>query len=274
MSEPVTRQEQLLSAIATGGDIISPVTREEMYLAYMAGDTSIVLPKPVTRKEQFLYQACLNGGGGGAKEPYIEETYDSNGKLTSAVLHGQPLIRDRAFIGCYLLASVTIPNRVTSIGNEAFYDCKSLTSITIPDSVTKIGDFAFASCGSLTSVTIPDGVTQIGANTFMECEKLTSVTIPDGVTKIGFSAFAFCSSLTSVTIPNSVTSIGASAFEQCLRMVEYHMKPTTPPTLLNSNAFGGIRSDCIIYVPEGCLEAYQSAKNWNKYASYMREEPA
>ena len=65
MSEPVTRQEQLLSAIAEGGDIISPVTREEMYLAYMAGDTSIVLPEPVTRIEYFLYQACLNGGSGG-----------------------------------------------------------------------------------------------------------------------------------------------------------------------------------------------------------------
>lgn len=65
MIDPVTRQEQLLSAIATGGDIISPITREEMYLAYMAGDTSVVLPEPITRKEQFLYQACLNGGGGG-----------------------------------------------------------------------------------------------------------------------------------------------------------------------------------------------------------------
>ena len=69
MSEPVTRQEQLLSSIATGGDIISPVTREEIYLAYMAGDTSVVLPKPVTRKEQFLYRACLNGGSGGVVAP-------------------------------------------------------------------------------------------------------------------------------------------------------------------------------------------------------------
>lgn len=69
MIDPITRQEQLLSSIATGGDIISPVTREEMYLAYMAGDTSVVLPKPVTRKEQFLYQACLNGGSGGVVNP-------------------------------------------------------------------------------------------------------------------------------------------------------------------------------------------------------------
>lgn len=72
MSDPVTRQEQLLSSIATGGDIISPVTREEMYLAYMAGDTSVVLPEPVTRKEHFLYQACLNEGSGGEENTILE----------------------------------------------------------------------------------------------------------------------------------------------------------------------------------------------------------
>lgn len=83
MSEPVTRQEQLLSAIATGGDIISPVTREEMYLAYMAGDTSIVLPEPVTRKEQFLYQACMNGGGASGGNIYgVSWDMTASNKLT------------------------------------------------------------------------------------------------------------------------------------------------------------------------------------------------
>lgn len=83
MSEPVTRQEQLLSAIAAGGDIISPVTREEMYLAYMAGDTSIVLPEPVTRKEQFLYQACLNGGGASGGNIYgVSWDMTASNKLT------------------------------------------------------------------------------------------------------------------------------------------------------------------------------------------------
>lgn len=83
MSEPVTRQEQLLSAIAAGGDIISPVTREEMYLAYMAGDTSVVLPEPVTRKEQFLYQACLNGGGASGGNIYgVSWDMTASNKLT------------------------------------------------------------------------------------------------------------------------------------------------------------------------------------------------
>ena len=110
-------------------------------------------------------------------------------------------------------SSVTIPDRVKSIGVCAFYMCESLTSVIIPDSVTSIGDSAFSGCESLTSVTMPDSVTSIGDGAFWDCTSLTSVTIPDSVTSIGYGAFWDCTSLTSVTIGNSVTSIGEYAFD-------------------------------------------------------------
>jgi hypothetical protein len=60
-------------------------------------------------------------------------------------------------------------------------------------------------------------------------------------------------------------------------MSEYHFKPTTPPTLANSNAFQNIPSDCIIYVPysadHSILNAYKTATNWSSQASKMQEEP-
>ena len=175
---------------------------------------------------------------------------------------------------CNMLQSVQIGNGVTGIGNNAFSNCSSLANITIPDGVTSIGDFAFQLCSSLASITIPDNVTSIGESAFEECSSLASVTIPDNVTSIGSDTFGYCSSLASVTIPDNVTSIGDFAFEECYGMAKYHLKPTTPPTLSNTNAFANILSDCIIYVPAGCLEAYQNATNWATYASKMQEEPA
>ena len=55
-------------------------------------------------------------------------------------------------------------------------------------------------------------------------------------------------------------------------MAGCHLKSTTPPALSNTSAFDGIPDDCIIYVPQGSLEAYQTATNWATYASRMQEE--
>jgi TolB-like protein len=106
------------------------------------------------------------------------------------------------------LTSVTIPNNVTSIGQNTFYDNK-LTSVIIPNSVTSIGQYAFGS-NQLTSVTIPNNVTSIGQNAFRS-NPLTSVIIGNSVTSIGQEAF-YDNKLTSVTIGNSVISIGLNAF--------------------------------------------------------------
>lgn len=66
MSQPITREEQYLSAMASGNSTdIKPVTREEMYLAKATGQ-SVAIPEPVTRKEVFLRDIALNGSGGGS----------------------------------------------------------------------------------------------------------------------------------------------------------------------------------------------------------------
>ena len=128
-------------------------------------------------------------------------------------------------------------------------------------------------CNMLQNVEIGSGVTSIGNSAFSICSSLSSITIPDGVTSIGSGAFSSCSSISSITIPDRLTSIGSGAFSKCYGVAEYHLKPTTPPTLSNTSAFNNIPSDCIIYVPKGCLETYQNATNWTTYASHIQEEP-
>jgi hypothetical protein len=57
-----------------------------------------------------------------------------------------------AFMGCTCLASVTIPDSVTSIGSFAFDNDTSLTNMTIGNTVTYIGDYSFDGCAKLTAV--------------------------------------------------------------------------------------------------------------------------
>ena len=212
-------------------------------------------------------------------------------------------IESGAFNYCSSLTSITIPNSVTSIGVSAFYSCSSLTSITIPDSVTSIEYGAFNYCSSLaefngkfasadkrclivngglhsfapyglTKYTIPDSVTEIGSFAFYECSSLTSITIPNSVTEIGSFAFDSCNSLTSITIPNSVTSIGLSAFNSCSSLKSVYCKPTTPPTLGESDVFDLNASDRKIYVPSSSVSAYKSAQYWSEYADAIVADPS
>ena len=216
---------------------------------------SITIPNSVTSIGDYAFQNC-------------------HSLASIAIPNGVTSIGTSAFSSCYSLASIIIPDSVTSIGDYMFQYCYSLASIAIPNGVTSIGTNAFSSCYSLASIPILDGVTVINSYAFSDCSSLTSITIPDGVTSIGNYAFSSCYSLASIIIPDSVTSIKARAFSSCCGMAEYHLKPTTPPELSNTNAFQNIPSDCIIYVPAGCLNAYQNATNWATYANKMQEEPA
>ena len=113
------------------------------------------------------------------------------------------------------ITSVTIGNRVTTIGNQAFLGATNLATLDLGTSVQSINQNAFKDTTSLTSLTIPNSVTSIGPSAFYNttASGLTTVNLGSGLVTIGNSAFENSPSLTSITIPNSVTSIGSSAFK-------------------------------------------------------------
>ncbi len=178
--------------------------------------------------EDFSYNIFYNAGRDAAngvavtignKVEKIPDRLFYSGRYIKSVVFAEESVCDSigsyAFQSCTSLASVSIPERVTSIGSYAFQSCTSLASVSIPGSVTSIGSHAFQNCTSLASVSIPGNVISIEDCVFQSCTSLASVTIPNSVTSIGNSAFRSCSSLPSITIPERVTSIGDYAFQSC-----------------------------------------------------------
>lgn len=199
------------------------------------------------------------------------------------------------FVSARILKGVRIGRNVPEIGNYSFVYCRALEYITVPSSLTSFGKGAMHYCSAMKCLIIPSGDPEVlsnqymiglsimclpnspgvlsGSNVFRYANALISVSIPPKCTLINSNCFYNIYGVSSLFIPESVATLGSGCFGNCTSMKEYHLLAQTPPKLSNSNVFVHIPSDCIIYVPRGSLEAYQTATNWATYANYMQEEP-
>ena len=254
----------------------SGITNIGDYAFYLCTNTTaITLPNTITSISQYAFNACYSlksitipsdvaGFGNRAFDSCRSMRVIS---IPSAVTS----LPTYCYINSYALQSITIPASVTSIGQDAFSGCYGLEEVVVPSSVTNIDNNTFSTCYALRSIKLPNSITSIGNSAFSSCANVEPFALPSSLTSIGTYAFSYCYQFVSVTIPSTVTSIGNYAFSGCSGVAEYHILPTTPPTL-GTTVFNGIASDCVIYVPSAKLNDYKTATNWSTYASYMQGE--
>ena len=273
---------QYVNAYPEGYFLYSDDTKTSILKCFSYAEGEISIPSSVTSIENEAFRGCANittvtipntvtNIGDDAFSGVLNVVY--NGTATGSpwgasyvncFVDGYLVYGDKTkttLVGCLknVKGEVTIPNSVTSIGNQAFSSCTAMTSVTIPNSVTSIGNQAFIYCINLTSITIPNSVTSIGWAAFDDCQSLpvidniryadtylvevvdgtlSSYTIQKGTRWIGDNAFSGCSSLTSIEIPNNVTSIGYDAFYNCSSLTSIEI----PNSVTNIGDFAF--SDC------------------------------
>ncbi len=147
-------------------------------------------------------------------------------KLTTADLSkATGEIGDEAFFGCPALTAANLTN-ITKIGKRAFANCANLATLTLGNSLTDIGEGAFMDYNlfmsgsnvgfgpTFSQVTFPATLENLGARAFYGCKNITSVSLPAGIDALADGVFAYCTSLGTVTL-NACVKIGSRTFEGC-----------------------------------------------------------
>ena len=186
-------------------------------------------------------------------------------------------IGESTFAYCRDLASIIIPDSVTSIGERAFSGCRSLTSITIPEGITSIGNYAFSGCYALAevynyspSITVNLGETSFSNNGYLgQYAKVvynasdlssgkpeTRITVVDNVQYydygddfIALAPAVARGTLTEVTLDNRTTEINQYAFYQCSSLTSFTIPENV--TTISYHAFQYCTSLTSITIPEG-----------------------
>ena len=268
----VTIPETVQAAVTYNGQLQGNATykvimlRANLFRAADSGVTSqitkITIPKTVQHIESRCFDECVN-----MTEFVIEGATDGTSQLKEIDSH--------AFLNCKKLASITLPNSVTYLGENnptsiegsgVFEGCESLTSFKFPSSYAsrnlpsftfkncknlatidwngynpkRLNSCAFWNCDKITWSQVPQSVEELGDNCFYHCAALTSVDLSK-IKKMDTGVF-WATPLTSVEWPAAVTEIPANTFWACGKLTTIKGIPGQPGawdniTKIGANAF-------------------------------------
>ncbi len=203
--------------------------------------------------------------------------------LTSVIIPNSiTALESSVFSGCSSLTSVTLPDALTSVGYHSFANCTKLKSIALPASVTTIDEGAFVNCTELKDINL-DRVSQIKYGAFVGCKELLNISMLKAK-DVNSDAFINCpivsavlpyewtenfnldfsktASLWKVYIGEATTTIPAETFKSN-KILWIYSNAATPPEISTTTFSPDTYDKGILYVPQGCVEAYKAALVWN-----------
>ena len=262
--DPNTGTYTMLGALHGGGESYDPTC---LFMTYSSNPSEFTIGDLIYRVNDDNVSVTVIGHVDG---------YNAQGALNipeSVSYEGHnyavTVIGNTAFMYCFYLTSLTVPNTVTTIEEGAFAYCSGFTGdLVIPNSVVTIEPSAFHTCyGFNGSLILGTGVTSIGAWAFNSCDGLTGIlNIPSNVASIGEDAFVYCNFDGMVVDPenpnydsrNDCNAIIATSTNELVTGCKNTVIPNTV-TAIGNNAFKGITGMTSIEIPDSVVSIGDNA---------------
>lgn len=183
---------------------------------------------------------------------------------------------------CFAYTRITSfqSDTVTSLENidstaQYFFKATSLASVSMPNVNSQIGNGSFQGCSALETVNIPNGL--LGrVNIFNGCSSLRDAVFPKTPT-VANSVFLNCTSLAKADLGSSdITTSGniaPNAFSGCTNLNVMILRKGVAYGLDNINAFNNTpfasgETGGTLYVPNSLISSYQAITNWATILGY------
>lgn len=205
---------------------------------------------------------------------------------------GLKFIGDATFRNTGLI-EVDIPDNVEHLGFVAFAFCEKLKKVHLGRGITSLRGYSetwtpeksvegsiFYGDINIEEVIVDGDIEDFGEATFESVYKLRAMPVCNTVKKIGRQCFRN-TFLKKLIIPATVEEIGNMAFDlspfiegQDDDYALIRCDATVPPTLGEAAFQQRILDSRTLYVPKGCVAAYQQAEGWKEFKSIEEWDPA
>ena len=188
--DPNTGTYTLLGALHGGGNSYDPTC---LFMTYSSNPSEFTVGDLIYRVNDDQVSVTVIGhvdGYNATGDLIIPESVSYEGHNYTVTTIGET-----AFLYCFYLTNLSIPNTVTTIEASAFAYCQSFTGdLVIPNSVTTVGYGAFQYCAGYDGdLIIGNAVTTIEDYAFNSCDGMTGTFyIPSGVQSFGGNSFGYC----------------------------------------------------------------------------------
>ena len=261
----------------------------------------VLLPASLTNIGNYAFDGCtklvnVNFAEGSTLTTMGTYVFRGTGLTSFTVPAGIEKLGNYTFANCYFLETVTLSEKLSSLGTSVFQNCSALSEIivpeenkvyevgedgslysagvlviyvdnpdsgstyTIPSYVTEIGAYAFDGRNFETLI-IPNTVRTIGNYAFRNCLNLKKVIFEEGTENltVGTNTFYGCTALESVQFPTQLVSLGSSTFYGCTALTEVVFPDDCGITEIPSSAFRGCSSLTNIRIPVNVTEIGSTA---------------
>jgi hypothetical protein len=159
---------------------------------------------------------------------------------------------------------------VTSIGDRAFSNNKTITSITLPERLQTIGRYAFHGTG-IESIVLPNTLTRIGYASF-EGSYIKSITIPASVGYIDDWAFTKCPYLASIVFEGPVSYLGYYIFAGYAGSSRsYTIEVKCEPFNIDRSLWYVNVEKSTLIVPDGMKGLFLASPGWRDFGTILEK---